>query len=389
MFDVNTRQSLGLLFPAGAGGLATPSSMAFGPDGNLYVSYGFSVNRYHPTTGNFLGTFVDTGDRTGQRYAIGIAWGPDGNLYVATQNTPGVQRYNGTTGAFMGDFVPDGSGGLTEPFHISFTTDTNQLPVARCHDVTRSADSSCQASVSAADVDNGSQGDAITFALSPAGPYLLGTNHVTLTVTDSHGASDSCTALVIVQDTTPPSLTCPNDVVVAVNDGCSAINVNLGLPATSDTCGVAGVTNNAPVRFPLGTNLVTWTATDTSGNSATCVQRVIVRNTAPQLLSLTATPNELWPPNHRMVPVMVSVKASDSCDPSPRARILSVTSNQPANPSSPDWQLTGPLSVNLRAERLGNSGDRIYTLLIEVTDSSGNKTDGTVTVTVPHDRSGK
>jgi hypothetical protein len=85
-----------------------------------------------------------------------------------------------------------------------------------------------------------------------------------------------------------------------------------------------------------------------------------------------------------MVPVTVSVQASGSCDTSPQARILSVTCNQAANSSNPDWELTGPLSVNLRAARLANSGDRIYTLLVEVTDSSGNKTDGTVTVTVPH-----
>lgn len=121
MFDLTTRQSLGLLFPPGTGELMTPASIAFGPDGNLYVSYAFFVNRYHPTTGAFLGQFVDTGDRTGQRYAIGIAWGPDNNLYVATQNTAGVQRYNGTTGAFMDDFVAPESGGLAAPFHISFT----------------------------------------------------------------------------------------------------------------------------------------------------------------------------------------------------------------------------------------------------------------------------
>src|SRR5881394_868507 len=66
----------GCCFPPGTGGLATPSSMAFGLDGKLYVSYGFYVNRYHPTTGNFLGRVVDTGDRSGYRYAVGIAWGP-------------------------------------------------------------------------------------------------------------------------------------------------------------------------------------------------------------------------------------------------------------------------------------------------------------------------
>ena len=121
MFDLATRQSLGLLFPPGTGGLATPSSIAFGPDGMLYVSFVYYVNRYDPATGAFLGRFVDTGDRTGLRYAEGIAWGPDGNLYVATQNTAGVQRYDGTTGAFMDDFVPPGDGGLTAPLHIAFT----------------------------------------------------------------------------------------------------------------------------------------------------------------------------------------------------------------------------------------------------------------------------
>jgi len=121
VFDFMTGESLGLLFPPRTGGLVTPFAMAFGPDGNLYVSYGYYVNRYDPITGEFLGRFVDTGDRTGQRYALGIAWGPDDNLYVATGNTIGVQRYNGTTGAFMDDFVPPGSGGLTAPAHITFT----------------------------------------------------------------------------------------------------------------------------------------------------------------------------------------------------------------------------------------------------------------------------
>src|SRR4030095_14111268 len=104
--------------------------MASGLDENLYVAYGFYVNRYHPTTGRFLGRFVDTGDRSGSRYAVGLAWGPDGKLYVATQNTAGVQRYNAKTGAFMDDFVPAGSGGLTAPFHINFTsvTPVNHLP---------------------------------------------------------------------------------------------------------------------------------------------------------------------------------------------------------------------------------------------------------------------
>ena len=42
------------------------------------------------------------------------------------------------------------------------------------------------------------------------------------------------------------------------------------------------VTNDAPQVFPIGTNTVTWTATDLHGNSANSTQQVVV-NPAPRL----------------------------------------------------------------------------------------------------------
>jgi len=127
MFDLSTRTSLGLLLPPGSpigsGGLYTPSAMAFGPDGNLYISGGtfggnLGVRRYNPTTAAFIDLFANTGS---DLYSpVGIAFGPDNNLYVATQNAANVMRFNYPTGAFMNFFVPDGGGGLTEPFHLTF-----------------------------------------------------------------------------------------------------------------------------------------------------------------------------------------------------------------------------------------------------------------------------
>src|SRR5215472_7683425 len=127
-FDLTTMASLGLLMPAGnpigSGGLSMPYAMAFGPDGNLYISGGalgegnLGVRRYNPTTGAFIDFFANTGS---DLYApIGIAFGPDNNLYVATQNAANVMRFNYPTGAFMDFFVPDGGGGLTAPFHLTF-----------------------------------------------------------------------------------------------------------------------------------------------------------------------------------------------------------------------------------------------------------------------------
>ncbi|MCP4122421.1 MAG: hypothetical protein GY751_11760, partial [Bacteroidetes bacterium] len=87
----------------------------------------------------------------------------------------------------------------------------NQPPVAVCQDITVSADANCQGSVAAIDFDGGSSdpdGDPMTFTVSPAGPYPLGTTAVTLTVADQSAESSSCTATVTVEDNTPPVLIC-------------------------------------------------------------------------------------------------------------------------------------------------------------------------------------
>jgi WD40 repeat protein len=125
-FDLTTKASFGLLMPVGSplgsGGLFTPSAMAFGPDGNLYISGGtlggnLGVRRYNPTTGAFIDLFANTGSNL---YSpIGIAFGPDNNLYVST-GYANVMRFNYPTGTFMDFFVPSGGGGLTGPFHLMF-----------------------------------------------------------------------------------------------------------------------------------------------------------------------------------------------------------------------------------------------------------------------------
>jgi hypothetical protein len=95
--------------------------------------------------------------------------------------------------------------------------------------------------------------------------------------------------------------------------------------------------------------------------------------------------------NHKMVAVTLTASVRDAGDPAPVTRIVSVLSNQPANGTgdgntSSDWEITGPMSVNLRAERSGNDGDRIYTITIESRDAAGNTSQATTIVTVPHNR---
>ena len=105
---------------------------------------------------------------------------------------------------------------------------------------------------------------------------------LTMTVTGENSCSSETVVAeyyVVVEDDEKPTITAPSGVTVNVDSGsCNAasVDVALGTPVTADNCGVATVTNNAPVTYPLGATAVTWTVTDNSGLIATDTQIVTV-----------------------------------------------------------------------------------------------------------------
>jgi len=108
------------------------------------------------------------------------------------------------------------------------------------------------------------------------------------------------------------------------------------------------------------------------------------RVSPPTIMSLTATPDVLWPANHKMVPVSLKVGVSDNSDPQPECRITGVTSNETI--ARTDWQMTGSLTGELLAERSGGGRGRIYTLTVTCTNSSELSSTATVNISVPHDQ---
>jgi len=196
-----------------------------------------------------------------------------------------------------------------------------------------------------------------------------------------------------IVDTLNPTIVAPSDVVAECTSP-SGTPVTLGTATASDQCDLTPtISNNAPALFSLGTTVVQWTATDDSGHQGGDTQLVKIQDTTPPSISnLTAAPDTLWAPNHKMVPITVSVSVADVCDPTASCHIVSVSSNEPVDgvadgATSPDWVITGPLTLDLRAERAGNGSGRTYTITVECTDGSGNSSTKSVPVTVAHDRS--
>lgn len=266
----------------------------------------------------------------------------------------------------------------------------NRAPVAICKDIEVFVDSACQAFIAPEDIDSGSydpDDDPLLISIDNAGPFSPGEYAVQLTVEDGRGESDSCLSVVTVIDALPPV---PDmEVLPEVAGQCSAQITSI--PTAVDNCAglVEGTTGDPLLYTEQGTYVVTWTYNDGNGNTASQTQTVTVDDTtAPVIQSLSASPNELWPPNHKMVPVTVNIEVSDNCGNSVTSRITDVSGNEPVNglgdgDTSPDWEITGDLTLNLRAERSGTGNGRVYLITVECSDEYGNSTTGTVTVTVP------
>jgi hypothetical protein len=153
-------------------------------------------------------------------------------------------------------------------------------------------------------------------------------------------------------------------------------------------------TNQIPAAQPTSGGQATYTAiypdgptevmvVVNDGVSARVTQSTVVTvrdTTAPAITSLRANPSVLSPPNNKMVPVTISVTATDICDSNPRSKIISVTSNEAG---AGQYQITGDLTLNLLADRNGAGTGRIYTIVVEARDTAGNATTKSVIVTVP------
>jgi hypothetical protein len=110
----------------------------------------------------------------------------------------------------------------------------------------------------------------------------------------------------------------------------------------------------------------------------------------PPNIEVRVSPEEIWPPSHKMREVDVSVHVEDGTDPNPTVELVGVTSTEPFDGqgdgnTADDIEITADGRIFVREERSGSENDRIYTITYKATDASGNFSFASGTITVPHD----
>ena len=219
-----------------------------------------------------------------------------------------------------------------------------------------------------------------TLACSPASGSLFPLGATTVLCTSNGTPAGSFKVTVV--DTTPPSLLLPASITADAASGAGAA-VTWAATAQDIVDGSVGVTctPSSGSMFPIGTTPVQCQATDSHSNSASGAFTVTVRPLSSFVINVTATPNTLWSPDHKFVPVVVTVTAANAANVT--AQIVSVSmSETDKGDTSPDWVITGPLTLDLRAERNDGTEQRVYTITVDAVDDAGNHAIGTVNVTV-------
>ncbi len=252
------------------------------------------ITKEFNTTYTFLGTEFTT---------VGLV--PGDIVTSATITSDGAAQ-----AAVVGDhdiLIKDAVGDGLANYEIGYVKGTMHIldrtaPSTVCKAVTIDLNASGAATLTAAQIDGGTI-DPSSFTLEISKSSFdcseVGNHNVTLTATDIYGNTSSCEAVVTVQDKVKPVVTCPSNKVFAAE--CTAINIplaDIGTATATDNCTVLSVTGSRQGGlaltdpYPIGVNIITWSATDVNGNVAvSCDQTITVNGNITVTLTGTTPVN--------------------------------------------------------------------------------------------------
>jgi choice-of-anchor B domain-containing protein len=161
---------------------------------------------------------------------------------------------------------------------IDFIDD--EAPIAVCQNLTVILDENGEGTISAESVDGGSSDNSGSYSLSIDINFFdcsnIGENEVTLTVIDPYENTDTCIAIITIEDNMEPEIGCPeNQTLQAGADGTIILPdyvLNNEVSAT-DNCSenlIIIQNPNAGEAIGVGSNTITFETTDDQGNVSSC-----------------------------------------------------------------------------------------------------------------------
>jgi hypothetical protein len=171
----------------------------------------------------------------------------------------------------------------------NLTVADNLPPTPVCQNITVTLDGTGNVSIAGSDIDGGSTDNCeITDQIASPNAFTcneIGSNPVTLTVTDGEDNTATCLAQVTVQETQAPNAVCQNLSVFLDATGNASLAASQVDAGSTDNCGIVNSTVS-PNTFDCGDiinnpHTVTLTVTDGSSNSASCSAFVSVADILP------------------------------------------------------------------------------------------------------------
>ena len=210
-----------------------------------------------------------------------------------------------------------------------------------------------------------------------------GTHAVTWYAIDNAGNVEPPQIMSIMIDKTRPTITAAVSPPPNAN-GWNNTDVTVTFTCSDSLSGIASCPAPITVTTEGAGQVITNSAVDKAGNSATTSVTLNIDKTPPSISSLSAGPSILWPPNHKMVNVLIGGSLADGGSGIASTTITVTDEYGSCNTTMIVSGLGG--TIPLESWRDGTDMDgRLYTITAVVADKAGNRSTGTTTVLVPHD----
>ncbi|MES2328650.1 MAG: cadherin-like beta sandwich domain-containing protein [Bacteroidota bacterium] len=252
--------------------------------------------------------------------------------------------------------------GNTSSLAQTVTVTDNEPPVVHTQNIIVQLGTNGTATITPAQINNGSTDNCgigtMVLGKTTFNCSNIGTNTVTLTVTDIHGNASGQTATVTVQDNIAPTVITQNIIVQLGTNGTATITPAQINNGSTDNCSIATYSLDKTTFncSNVGLNTVILTVTDVNGNAANATATVTVQdNIVPTVLTQN---------------IIVQLDANGTA---------SITPAQINNGSSDNCTIA-TYSLNKTIFNCSNVG--LNTVVLAVTDVNGNVSTGTAAVTV-------